>query len=303
MADWLWIPITVAAALFQCLRTALQKYLKGRLSTTASTYTRFVYGMPVAIVYALALVYVAGYAAPAPTPAFLFWVAAGSLAQILATFLLLHVLGFRNFPVGVAYSKTEVVQAAVFGLAFLGDTVSAWGVASIAVGTFGVMLMSMTGDRHPLKALAMGWLERSALLGVASGAFFAVAATGFRAASLSLGHPSPLMAAAYTLAWATALQSALMTAYIAWREPGQFRRVVETWRMSALAGLTSVLGSGCWFTAMTLTAVAYVRTLGLVELVFTFLVSALWFRERPRAAEAAGVALVVVAVGAILNAR
>jgi len=303
MADWLWIPITVAAALFQCLRTALQKYLKGRLSTTASTYTRFVYGMPVAIAYALALVHVAGHAAPTPAPTFFFWVLTGSVTQILATFLLLYVLGFRNFPVGVAYSKTEVVQAAVFGLAFLGDTVSAWGVLSIAVGTLGVMLMSMVGDRHPLKALATGWLERPALLGIASGAFFAVAAVGFRAASLSLGHPSPLMAAAYTLAWATALQSALMTAYLAWREREQFRHVVDTWRMSGLAGLMSVLGSGCWFTAMTLTAVAYVRTLGLVELVFTFLVSALWFRERPRAAEAAGVALIVVAVGAILNAR
>ncbi|MGQ0675778.1 MAG: EamA family transporter [Rhodospirillales bacterium] len=302
MADWLWIPITVAAALFQCLRTAMQKYLKSRRSTVASTYTRFVYGMPVAILYALALVFVAGYAAPRPSSAFLFWVAAGSAAQILATFLLLYVLGFRNFPVGVAYSKTEVVQAAVFGLAFLGDAVSAWGVASIAVGTFGVMLMSMVGDRHPLKALLAGWFERTALLGIASGAFFAIAANGFRAASLSLGHPSPLMAAAYTLAWATALQSLIMTGYIAWRERGQFREVIATWRLSGLAGLASVLGSGCWFTAMTLTAVAYVRTLGLVELVFTFLVSALWFRERPRPAEAAGVALIVAAVAMILNA-
>lgn len=301
MADWLWIPITVAAALFQCLRTALQKYLKGRLSTTASTYTRFVYGMPVAIIYALALIRFAGYAAPSPSPAFLAWVAMGSATQILATFLLLYVLGFRNFPVGVAYSKTEVVQAAVFGLAFLGDTLTPWGVVSIAVGTAGVMLMSMTGDRHPLRALVTGWFERSALLGIASGAFFAMAANGFRAASLSLGHPSPVMAAAFTLAWATVLQSVIMTGYIAWREPEQFRRVAATWRVSGLAGLTSVLGSGCWFTAMTLTAVAYVRTVGLVELLFTFLVAALWFRERPRAVEAAGVALIVVGIAMILQ--
>jgi drug/metabolite transporter (DMT)-like permease len=93
-----------------------------------------------------------------------------------------------------------------------------------------------------------------------------------------------------------------MTGYIAWRERGQFAAVLATWRVSALAGLMSVLGSGCWFLAMTLTAVAYVRTLGLVELVFTFLVAVLWFRERPRVNEAIGVALIVVAVAAILNA-
>jgi hypothetical protein len=30
---WLWIPITLAAAVSQNLRTALQRHLKGRLST------------------------------------------------------------------------------------------------------------------------------------------------------------------------------------------------------------------------------------------------------------------------------
>jgi drug/metabolite transporter (DMT)-like permease len=302
MADWAWIPITVAAALFQCLRTALQKYLKGSLSTTGSTYVRFLYGMPLAVLYALALIWIGGHAAPMPNPAFLAWILAGSVAQILATFLLLYVLGYRNFPVGVAYCKTEVVQAAVFGLVFLGDALSAWGAWSIAIGTFGVMLMSMAGDRHPVRALMTGWLERPALLGLASGAGFAVAAIGVRGASLSLGHPSALMAAGYTLAWTNTVQTLLMTGYIAWRERGQFAAVLATWRVSALAGLMSVLGSGCWFLAMTLTAVAYVRTLGLVELVFTFLVAVLWFRERPRVNEAIGVALIVVAVAAILNA-
>ncbi len=302
MVDWIWIPITVAAALFQCLRTALQKYLKGKLSTAASTYVRFVYGMPLAILYALGLIWIGGYAAPSPNLTFVAWIVIGSLAQIVATFLLLYVLGYRNFPVGVAYCKTEVVQAAVFGLAFLGDTLSAWGVASIAIGTFGVMLMSMGADKHPVRALLTGWIERPALLGLASGAGFAVAAIGVRGASLSLGHPSALMAAGYTLAWTNTVQSLVMTGYLAWREREQFRHVLATWRVSALAGLMSVLGSGCWFLAMTLTAVAYVRTVGLVELVFTFMVSVLWFRERPRVNEAMGVALIVVAVATILNA-
>jgi drug/metabolite transporter (DMT)-like permease len=52
---------------------------------------------------------------------------------------------------------------------------------------------------------------------------------------------------------------------------------------------------------MTLQTVAYVRTVGLVELIFTFLISALWFREKPRATEIAGVALVVLGIAMILN--
>ena len=301
MVDWLWIPITVAAALFQCLRVAVQKYLKGRLSTTGSTFTRFAFGMPGAIVYILFLLYVLDLDRPAPNMAFAIWLVTASVAQILATFLLLYVLNFRNFPVGVAYAKTEVVQAAVFGLAFLGDPLTPWSAASVVVGTFGVMLMSLVGAEHPLRAIFTGWFERPALLGILSGALFAVAATGFRGASLSLGHPNPIVAAGYTLAFATVLQSALMSVYIAWRERDQFRRMVEAWRPSLFAGLTSVIGSACWFTAMTLQAVAYVRTLGLVELLFTFLVSALWFREKVRPVEVAGVALIAVGIGMILN--
>jgi|DewCreStandDraft_4_1066084.scaffolds.fasta_scaffold36828_2 drug/metabolite transporter (DMT)-like permease len=302
MVEWLWIPITVAAALFQCLRLALQRFLKGRLSTSASNFTRFAFGMPVAIAYLLGLLFGLGYTVPRIDQTFLAWVVAGGLAQIVATGLLLHVFSFRNFPVGIAYAKTEVIQAAVFGLVFLGDRLTAWGSASILVSTLGVMLVSLVASDRPLRALLGGWMERSALIGIASGGFFAVSAVGFRAASLSLEHPSPIVAAACTLAFATTFQSAALGAYLAWREPDQFAKLAQAWRPSLLAGLTSVLGSAGWFTAMTLQAVAYVRTLGLVELLFTFLVSALWFREKPRPTEIAGVVLVVAGIAMILNA-
>lgn len=301
MVDWLWIPITVAAALFQCIRTALQKFLKGRMSTGASTFTRFVFGMPVAIVYALSLLYGLGFATPAFSPQFFLWVIAGGMAQIVATGLMLYVLNFRNFPVGIAYTKTEVVQAAVFGLVFLGDHLTRWGVASIVVSTLGVMLVSLVASGNPVRALLTGWLERPALLGMTSGGLFAVSAVGFRAASLSLQHPNPIVAAAVTLAFATTIQTVVLGGFLAWREREQLGNIAVAWRPSLMAGLTSVLGSAGWFTAMTLQTVAYVRTVGLVELIFTFLISALWFREKPRATEIAGVALVVLGIAMILN--
>ena len=42
-----------------------------------------------------------------------------ALAQIGATFLLIHLFSYRNFAVGTAYSRTEPAQAAIFALAFL----------------------------------------------------------------------------------------------------------------------------------------------------------------------------------------
>jgi hypothetical protein len=39
----LWIPLTIAAALCQNLRSAGQKHLKAHLSTAGATYVRFLY--------------------------------------------------------------------------------------------------------------------------------------------------------------------------------------------------------------------------------------------------------------------
>ena len=49
------------------------------------------------------------------------------------------------------------------------------------------------------------------------------------------------------------------------------------------------------------TALAYVRTLGLIELVFTLLISLYAFRERPGRAEVLGLALLIVSIALVLN--
>ena len=45
------IPITIAAAFLQNVRSALQKHLKARLGTSGATFVRFGYGFPLALVY------------------------------------------------------------------------------------------------------------------------------------------------------------------------------------------------------------------------------------------------------------
>lgn len=299
----LWIPLTILAAFCQNLRTVLQKRLTATLSTAGSNATRFVFGCPFAILYVLVLRYGFDLSWPDSNAAFLLWMALGGLAQIFATGLLLMALAYRNFPVGVAYSKTEVVQAAVFGLVFLGDTISALGVLAIAIGTSGVMLISLTRSTHLARDLFLGWTERPALFGLASGALFAISGVAYRAASLSLDHPSFLMAAGYTLVWTTAFQSVVMLAWLALREPAQITKMMGRWRVAVLVGVASAVGSAGWFTAMTIQTVAYVRTLGLIELVFTFIAARFVFRERSPATELTGVILIVIGIALALNLR
>jgi hypothetical protein len=234
---WLWIPITIAAALLQNIRTALQKHLKGRLSTNAATYTRYVFGFPLAIFYLLLLNIGFGLALPAFNWSFAAWMAVGALTQIVATSLLLYAFTYKNFAVGVAYSKTEVIQAGVFGLVF--------GAAAIVLGTVGVMLMSLDRAQPLVRAFFLGWAERPALIGIASGAVFAISAVAFRAASLALHHPDFLIAAAYTVVYATVLQTALLTAYLYAREREQIRLVFTHWRIASLPSVAGVLGTIC----------------------------------------------------------
>jgi drug/metabolite transporter (DMT)-like permease len=92
-----------------------------------------------------------------------------------------------------------------------------------------------------------------------------------------------------------------MGAYLALRERGELRRVFVHARTGALVGASSALGSAGWFTAFTLQIAAYVRTLGLIELVFTLLISLYAFRERPGRAELVGLGLLVVSIALVLN--
>ncbi|HEX6959886.1 MAG TPA: EamA/RhaT family transporter [Ferrovibrio sp.] len=290
---WAWIPITVWAAFCQTIRTAMQKYLKGRLSTNGASFTRFVYGLPLALAYLAAASYFSGRPVPQVNGEFLFWMSTGAVAQILATNLLILALTLRNFVVGTAYAKTEAIQAAVFGMVILGEPVSLAGVAAILIGTSGVLLISLRKSSRPLHDVLHSWREKSSLIGIGSGALFAVSAISFRAASLSLGEDFLPLAAATTLAWAVSLQILLMLVYLGLREPGELRRVIAAWRPGILVGMASAAGSAGWFTAMALQIAAYVRMLGMIEMVFTFLVSYLAFKEHPTRSEIVGVVLLI----------
>jgi drug/metabolite transporter (DMT)-like permease len=295
----LWVPITIAAAALQTARNALQRGLTGALSPLGATYTRFLFGFPFAVLWAASVFGVSGLPAPRPSLAFLGWAALGAVAQILGTAFLIRLFQLRNFSTGIAFSKSEILQAALVGIVLLGDHVSGLAGAAIAVATAGLVLLARQAGSGWRGALA-GLAGRPALLGLGTGGAFAVAAVSFRAASLTLVGVPFVAAAAATLVVATGIQSLLMTLFLRWREPGQVGSVVRLWRRSLLPGLTGAAASACWFTAMTIEIAAYVRMLGLIEVLFGYGVAVLGFRERPSAREIAGSALLVVAIAALL---
>jgi drug/metabolite transporter (DMT)-like permease len=230
-------------------------------------------------------------------------VALGALSQIAATALLLRTMQERNFALGVAYSKTEVVQVALFAFVALGDRVSLAALFAIGCATVGVLLLSPADKDRPLRALLSGWTGKPALLGLASGTAFAFAAVGYRGAALSFDGAPYLSAAALTLVAALALQTVVLGGWLLARSPQVVAGALREWRPSLFAGFMGAAASAGWFTAFAIEAAANVRTLGLVELIFSYVVSLKLFREKLSAMELGGMALIALGIVIITLGR
>lgn len=291
----LWIPVTIFAAFAQNLRFMLQRHLKTtKLSTGGATFARFVYSAPLVAVLMLGYGGATGQSIPALGLSFWAFALAGGLAQILATMCVVAIFAHRNFAIGITFKKTEVLQAALVGFVVLGEGVSLGGMVAILIGLAGVLILS-----DPPQATGP-WLRRifnrAAGLGLASGVLFAVSGVGYRGAALALPEGDAFFRAVVTLSVVTASQTLAMALWLAWRERGEIGRVLAAWPVASLVGLTSMMGSVGWFFAFALQTVAYVKALGQIELVFSFLASALIFGEKTTRREALGVALLVLSI-------
>ncbi len=293
----LWIPISIFAAFAQNLRFMLQKHLKAtRLSTAGATFSRFVFAAPIALLMVAFLISADLRDMPGVPLGFYLYASVGGVGQILATACVVALFAARNFTVGITLKKTETIQTAILALIVLGEVISAWGLLAIAIGLAGVVLLSDPPDQVEKLPWRDRLFNKASGLGLLSGALFGVSATGYRGASLSLSDGDFLIRAFVTLAFVTVFQSLVMGAWLMWRDRAEFVKVFRAWRVTALVGLTGVLGSAGWFMAFTLQNAAYVKALGQIELVFTFLASWLVFREKSSRREVMGIALVVASI-------
>jgi len=298
----LWIPLTIAAAFFQNIRSAMQKHLKGKLSTLGASYVRFVYAWPIALVYLFAVIVIEGQPLPGFNSSFLLYALFGGICQIMFTIFLLWLFSFHNFAVGTTFSKLETVMVAIFGLVLLGDQLTPAIIVAIAISTAGLIVLSVGQAKLSIKNLISGLWRLPTLIGLACAAWLGMSVVLFRAASLSLNLESFMVAAAFTLLIVLIMQIAIMTVLIGLREPTQLSRVMTHWRPAMLVGISGGLASIGWFSAFTLQNATYVRALGQIELIFTFVATLLFFREKVARAEIAGIALIIAAIIIILLA-
>ncbi len=289
-----WIIVTIFAAFFQNLRSSIQKNLNKEVSTIASTYVRFAFALPFATI--LFFVYFKNFEIIKEIlnqDNFLIYLLVGSLSQIIFTFILLYLFKFSNFMVGTSLSKTEVIQVAILEFFILEEKLNKFGATGIVVATLGIIILSIKDTKLFLKNL----ISKTTIIGLISGFFLALSVVYFRAAALSLENfESNFEKAISTLFFGLLVQATVLTIYIFLFEKEQFSKLYKNKFESFSAGIAGFLATISWFYAFTLVQSSLVRALGQIEIIFSYVSSRYYFREKIKLNEIIGVVIFIIGI-------
>ena len=293
-----WIIFTISGAFFQNLRSSLQKKLNKDLSTVASTYVRFAFALPFAIlIFFLNFGNFEIISKILKQTDFIYLTTIASIFQIIFTFTLLYLFNFSNFVVGTSLSKTEVVQVAIFEYFLLKDKLNVFGIFGIIIATVGVIIISI----KDLKLFFSNFFSKTTFIGLLTGLFLGLSVVFFRAAALSLeDFSSNFDKAIITLFFGLIIQTFLISIYLLVYERSEFRKFRNNKLESCLAGLTGFLATLSWFFAFTFIQASFVRALGQVEIFFSFVSSKYFFKEKITKIEIIGIIIFVFGVTMML---
>ncbi|WP_180185973.1 DMT family transporter [Acinetobacter sp. YH01008] len=284
-----WIFFTLMAAFMQAWRNAFQKQLSTTVDVWGVTLARFIFALPFAIIYLSSLYHFK----PVEniihfTPRFWVYIVIAGSSQILATALMVKLFQQKNYAIGVGLAKSEAILAAVIGVVFLADHLSVLAWIGVVLGAYAVFLLSKGQQISEFSAQTLA-------IGIGSGLSFAITSLLVREASLELSTLPTVHRAAWVLLMVISFQCISMLIYLS-----LFSRqtLVAMWQRLGLTFKVSVcsfMASLGWFTAMSIMSVPIVKTLGQIEILFSMLISAYFFKEKLARAEHWGLGLVVIA--------
>ena len=284
-----WILFTLMAAFMQAWRNAFQKQLSTTVDVYGTTLARFLFSPIFAFSY-LAFLYL-----HQPVTAqvhfsnkFWFYVVIAGISQIYATALMVKLFQQKNYAIGVGLAKSEAILAALVGVLFLQEHLTAWGWVGVLIGAVAVFLLSK-GPQHTELSF------KTLMIGLGSGLCFAITSLLVREASLELNMLPFLHRAGWVLCSLISFQCIVLLLYL-----GIFSRTTlyKMWQRLGLTlrvSICSFLASVGWLSAMSMQTVALVKTLGQVEILFSLLISAFFFKEKLAKTDHLGLWLVIVA--------
>ena len=297
--EYVWIIAAIFAAACQTARSAFQKNMITRLGDYGAAYIRFCYALPFTSLIWLVWINIPGNSIPTLSFYSIILCFLGSIFQILFTYVLMKVFSHKSFAAGIAFSKTEVILIAFLEVIILNVFFSFPLMIGITLGVLSVLFLSYARKAksilETIKLLLNSVSSLGTLIGLLSGLLLAASVVTFRMSIISID--GPLLDRSLFISFiAIIFQTILVGLYLLLFKKDQFFAVIKFWRPSLPAGLCGTGATFGWFVAFGLTTAAEVRAVGQIELIFSILISIIFFREKIRKTELFGIILLGISI-------
>ena len=133
------------------------------------------------------------------------------------------------------------------------------------------------------------------MIGIGSGLSFAITSLLVREASLELSALPFLHRAAWVLLCVIGFQCISLLLYLIIFSRKTLKAMWQRIGLTFKVSVCSFMASLGWFSAMSMQSVAIVKTLGQIEVLFSLLISAYFFKEKLARSDHWGLCLVVIA--------
>jgi len=297
--EYVWIIAAIFAAACQTARSAFQKNMITRLGDYGAAYIRFCYALPFTSLIWLVWINIPGNSIPTLSFYSIILCFLGSIFQILFTYVLMKVFSHKSFAAGIAFSKTEVILIAFLEVIILNVFFSFPLMIGITLGVLSVLFLSYARKAksilETIKLLLNSVSSLGTLIGLLSGLLLAASVVTFRMSIISID--GPLLDRSLFISFiAIIFQTILVGLYLLLFKKDQLFAVIKFWRPSLPAGLCGTGATFGWFVAFGLTTAAEVRAVGQIELIFSILISIIFFREKIRRTELFGIILLGISI-------
>jgi drug/metabolite transporter (DMT)-like permease len=299
-----WVFLSLGAAAFQTVRNGLARSLAGRASPALISWARFAFNLPFSSLLVVALVTLFGV--PQYTAAYFFFCFATAITQLLGNVALVAAFERGNFAQAIVLHKLEVVLTAAFGVLFFAEAPSLYGWAGVVVCSAGMLLMNRGRAVGPAGWRRAFHIDLGTMLALSTAVLLTLAAFALKEANTLFVAANPRVgagrfeAAAHTLLHSTWMEVVVLSVWLGWASPGQFRRVGAHWRRMLGIGVTGFCGSLGWYWAFSLTFAAYVKAVGQIEAAFAVALAVLVWGEKEVWRQLPGIVLVMLGIALVL---
>ena len=290
----MWALLTISAIFFQIIRNLEQKKLHKDLDVFTTSWSRFILPFPFAIIAVVSTFQSYNFE-------FFHYILINALFQILGNIFLIKTIQTKNFSVGIAFSKTEIIQALILGFLLYNFRFNFNEILAIFIAFIGIILLAKI-DFKNFKDFTKSLKNIASLYGILCGFCFGITSYNIQFASnylISDGFNS-IKASTLVLLYTIFFQNIFFIIFKSFQKRlfSDVKKLflIDNYRKFLITSLSSFVGSICWYGAYTVGNVIHVKTVGQLEIIASMLVAKFHFKEKNSIKENLGIIFIIIAI-------